>query len=485
MQLGQLLRRWAPALLLAVVAFASWQEAERRDTDDASTERVGYDQTLTTPMLSARRIPATLRAPVIDDAVSPDLDALIAGSPPDSCLMATTDDRLLRPLSNPTAGLIPASNQKVLTTWVAVELLGPDFRYETTVVSPVAPTAEGVVEANLYLVGSGDPFLSTAEWWTQYEDNNGRHHTRLEDLADQVVAAGITSVTGQVVGDESLFDTARLGPWADRLIAAKQSGPLSALTVNEGFVDWPAIYPNSSRLRQETDNPPLHAASVFAQLLQERGVTIGGGLSAGTAPETASPVASILSPPLSDIITHINSYSSNMGAELLLKRIGLTRAGSGSTAAGAQVMLDVLNEREIPTEGLVIDDGSGLAESDRLTCQALSAILTSAGPDSVLARSMAIGAERGSLLNRFVDTPAAGAVFAKTGTLNDATALSGYIQSQRESDVQISFTYLANAEFIITDEAVRALQDEFVVALTSFPAGPTIDQLSPTPPVDR
>ncbi|MCP4223938.1 MAG: hypothetical protein GY773_11390 [Actinomycetia bacterium] len=482
MGLGQLVRRWGLALVLAAMALVSWQAAEQRDTDDVALVRIDYEQSLATSMLSARRIPRTLQAPVVDAKLRPSIELLVNGSPPNSCLMVQADDRVLPPSSNPSQGLVPASNQKVLTTHVALALLDHDFQYETSLESPVTPSA-GVIDGDVYLIGSGDPFLSTEEWWSQYEITDGRFHTRLEDLADAVVANGVTTITGQLIGDESLFDSIRLGPWDDRLVAGKQSGPLSALTVNEGFIDWPSVYADSSRLRKETNDPPRHAVTVLSQLLQERGLSIGG-IGTGLAPDATITVASIMSPPLSDIVTHINSYSSNMGAELLLKRVGLARAGTGSTPAGAGVVIEVLAEQGVPTEGLIVDDGSGLAESNRLTCQAMSAILSNTGADSVLGQSLAIGAERGSLLNRFVDTPAAGAIQAKTGTLNDATALSGFVRSANTDDVYLTFSYLANAEFIITDEAVRGLQDEFVVALTSFPGLPRLETLSPLDPVE-
>lgn len=483
MGLGQHLRRWGLAAVLAATSFGSLQAAERGDVDDVSIEAVAYEQSLATPMLSARRIPRTLQAPVIDDGIRPDIAAIVRASPQDSCLLVRVGDRTLLPSSNIEVGLLPASNQKLLTTYAALVLLGDDFRYRTTVVAD-AETVDGVIDGNLYLIGDGDPFLSTDEWWTQYEFTDGRHRTRLEDLADAVGATGVTSITGELIGDESLFDNLRQGPWAERLIAGKQSGPLSALTVNEGFVDWPAVYAGSSRQRFETDDPPLHAAAVFGQLLAERGITIGG-TNVGTAPSGTDLIAEVISPPLTDLITHINSYSSNIGAELLLKRLGVDSQGIGSTVAGAQVLLDVLASSGIPIQGLVIADGSGLSENNRVTCQALGAVLSTTGPSSTLAASLAIGATRGSLLQRFVDTAAAGAVYAKTGTLNDATALSGFVRSATEPDVWITFAYLANEELIIADDEVTGLQDPFVVALTSYPGPPTILSLSPLPPVDN
>lgn len=466
--------------LLALTALVSWQMAERRDTDTVSFVPIAYERTLATPMWSARRIPRTLQAPVVDDAIRPTLDALISGSPATSCLLVRSGDRIIQPASNVTMPLVPASNQKLFTTFAAFQLLGPEFRFRTTVLADSAPV-DGVVVGNLYLVGDGDPFLTTDDWWAQYEHLDGRHHTRLESLVERIVAAGVTEVTGSLIGDESAFDAVRQGPWADRLIVSKQSGPLSALTVNEGFVAWPSDPTGSSRQRSETDNPPLQAASTLAQLLAAAGITIGG-VEAGVAPVARVEIAAIESPNLVDLVTHINSYSSNIGAELLLKKLGQVQQGEGSTPAGAATVFDLLTVAGIPTAGLVINDGSGLAETDRITCAAMSAILTATGPESDFARTLSVGGERGSLAARFAGTPGAGAVLAKTGTLNDATALSGFIASANDADVALSFAYVANESFIIGEEEVLGLQDVFAVGLTAYPGRPTLDTLSPRPP---
>ncbi|MDH3682299.1 MAG: D-alanyl-D-alanine carboxypeptidase/D-alanyl-D-alanine-endopeptidase, partial [Acidimicrobiia bacterium] len=477
MGVGQFVRQWVPAIVLAVAAFAVWQAAERRDTDVVSVDPVAYERSPQTPILSARRVPRTIQAPVVDAGLSPRLSAMISDSPDTSCLLVQVDDRVIEPVSDPDVGLVPASNQKLLTTYGAYLVLGSDFTYVTRVAADTTPVG-GVVEGNLYFIGAGDPFLSTEEWWTQYGDDlDGRHHTRLEDLADEIATAGITEVTGTVVGDETLFDTERQGLWAERLINGKNSGPLSALTVNEGFNDWPEEFV-SVRQRSETDDPPVHAASVLIQLLGERGVTVANPATSGQAPGAAIEVAQVQSPPLLDLLTHINSYSSNLGAELLLKRLGWERAGEGSAEAGAAVLIDVLEAEGIPTSGLRIDDGSGLAETNLLTCRAVAAVLAAAGPDSEFAATLAIAGERGTLAERMVDTPAAGAVFAKTGTLQDATALSGYAQSANDPAIDVVFAYIANEPLIQTNQPVIDLQDAFATALTSYPGRPSVAELS-------
>ncbi len=416
--------------------------------------------------------------------IAPEVNKLIEQTPSNQvCVEVRNGDRVLGMRQDVPGGLVPASNQKLVTTYAALGILGPDFTFNTRVVAS-APVVDGVLDGDLYLVGDGDPFLFTDGWLGQYEEIDGRNHTRLETLADAVAATGLTNITGAVIGDESMYDSVRYGPWDARLITQKQSGPMSALTVNEGFVDWPDDFRDSFRPRSETDNPPLLGASVFGQLLQERNIGVGGGDGVGVAPAAAVELAAVPSPPLLDIVTHINSYSSNIGAELLLKRIGLAGRGEASTEAGAAEVAAYLTEQGIPTADVQVLDGSGLAESNRLTCAALAAILARSGPESPLGASLSIAGSRGSLVNRFVDTPAAGMVLAKTGTLRGVRALSGFVNSSVESDIgaYVTFAYVLNDDEVIEDGAVEALQDPFVSALTGYPGGPPLSELSPLAP---
>ncbi len=458
------------------------------DVDEASSTPIYYEQGLGTPVLSARRLPETLRAPVIDANLQPAIDALIAGSGENQiCLTVEVDDRVLAEVSQ-TTPLVPASNQKILTTFAALNILGPDARF-TTRVGVEGTITDGVLDGSLYLIGGGDPFLSTSDWWSQYKEISGRSSTSLETLADSVAATGLTSITGSLFGDESLFDSVRTGPWPQRLIDQKQSGPLSALLVNEGHLDgWPAEYLSATQRRQ-TDNPPLHAVDVFARLLSERGVSIAS-TNVGQAPATMVEIASIQSPTLLETITHINSYSSNIGAEIVLKQLGLAATGLGTTEAGAQAVTNSLQQQGFDTTGLVVMDGSGLAdgidldedgvlERDLLTCALLSDVLETADPDSDFAHSLSIGGERGSLWKRYLESPAAGHIFAKTGTLNDVTALSGYVDSIAEDGTTIIFSYLVNGREAGLDVSLKDLQQPFIEQLAAYPVGPSIQDLTP------
>lgn len=484
MELGRLLRLWLPPLLLSVFAFVAWQTANQSDFEEVAATAEPYELGVQTPLFSARRVPMSLVAPINDDAVEPAItrameraDALSDGDR--SCLIVQDGQRRIGPSEDPAGGLVPASNQKLLTTYGALGMLGTDFRFVTTVAASDQP-ANGVV-TDLYLVGGGDPFLVTDDWIDQYDDPEGRYHTRLEDLADSVVAAGITEITGTLYGDESLLDSQRIvAAWHPRLISQKQSGPLSALSVNEGFVEWPEQNPEILRPRVETDNPPLHAATVFADLLRARNVTVAAE-GVAVAPEDATKIAIVESPRLADIVTHINSFSSNFGAEMLLKRIGLEAAGVGSTAEGANALAAFLAERGIPTAGLTIVDGSGLAETDRVTCSALIAVLVDSGDESDFARSLSVVGERGSLSDRPVDPEVVGQVLAKTGTLQGVRSLSGFAESAVDDNTELAFSFIVNGR--VLDDTTLDIQDSLLSALVAYPAGPPLESLVPLPAV--
>ncbi len=482
MEIGRIIRLVAAPVVLAVVALGAWRSAENSDFEAVSGTRVEYRAVLDTPMLSARRIPQTLQAPVSDDILATTLSTTIDRYPDQSCLTVMAGDRRLAPSSTIPGGLIPASNQKLVTTFAALETLGPEFRFTTTV-QTAALVEDGVLSGDLFLVGGGDPFLSTDAWQSQYDTVEGRSRTRLEDLADSVVAAlaaqGVTEIDGAVVGDESLFDSERYGPWRNGLITQNQSGPLSALTVNEGFVDWPETFLGTPRPRSQTDDPPRYAAEQFTDLLRARGLTISGPPAAGVTPAAARVVAEVSSPDLVATITHVNTYSSNLGAELLLKRIGRELSGEGSTAAGARAVSGLLNDLGIPMTDVVINDGSGLAESNRLTCEAITALLTVAGRDSVLADSLAVAGERGTLGERFKETPIAGQVHAKTGSLSGVRALSGFADSALDDDA-LTFSYIINDPELAGDVEIQA-QEPLLLSLIRYPEGPSIEELSPRP----
>ena len=237
-------------------------------------------------MLSVRRVPALLAGVIgrihLDDALNAALADPSLGAGPQRRLPRgrTGPGHPLRP--QPTAMLIPASGLKLLTGTAILDKLGPDARLVTTVAADRAP-AGGVVTGNLYLVGGGDPLLRTADYVATLRCKE-LVYTHLDDLARAVRAAGVTHVTGAVVGDESRYDTERDRPQleADVRRDRARSGPSRRCRSTTGS---PSSPPNGS----PPPSPAQTAAAVFTALLKATGVAVDGPAPRRPAPAAASP----------------------------------------------------------------------------------------------------------------------------------------------------------------------------------------------------
>jgi serine-type D-Ala-D-Ala carboxypeptidase/endopeptidase (penicillin-binding protein 4) len=190
-----------------------------------------------TPVLSVRRLPTVVAAPIAARRLSSDLDALMAFMPADTCLVV--DGPEIAYAHRADAPVVPASTAKLLTATATLEALGPEVRLRTSVVAPNAPEG-GVVTGDLTLVGGGDPLLATADYAGRFE-RQPQVFTDLDALAAAVQEAGVRRISGSVVGDESRYDRARyVFGWPARYIDQNVVGPLSALALNDGFERYPA-----------------------------------------------------------------------------------------------------------------------------------------------------------------------------------------------------------------------------------------------------
>jgi D-alanyl-D-alanine carboxypeptidase/D-alanyl-D-alanine-endopeptidase (penicillin-binding protein 4) len=267
-----------------------------------------------TPVFSVRRIAGPVTRAVAGQRLRADLDGILAlplyeDAHDDTCL-AVRDPRGRRLYDYLTAQpLIPASTMKVVTGAVALDRLGAGTRYVTPV-RAAAPPQDGAV-GDLWLVGSGDPLLATADvaaisGWL----DSPRPATPIEDLADRIVNAGVRRI-GRLLGDESRYDTQRYIPsWEPTYATDPHVGPQSALTVNGNFAQWRPF-------RIAAAAPAINAATVLAGLLRARGVTVGA-VGEGKAPDAGVTVALIESLPMSEVVGYMVRDSDNLGAELLV-----------------------------------------------------------------------------------------------------------------------------------------------------------------------
>ena len=390
---------------------------------------------------------------VVADATSPLRVALdsVWRQTPAGCLSVAAGGQALYE-ANAGEAMAPASTIKVLTAAAALEVLGEDTVLTTTARS-VAPDSAGRVAGDLWIVGGGDPLLGTTAWARTTE--RAGDFTSLEMLADRVVAAGVKRVDGRVVGDESRYDSERyVESWPDRFIEDGEAGPLSALTVNGGFREWghPGV---------AFEDPPVEAASLFIELLRARGVLVAGGPAGGPVSPDTTELASVVSATVGDLTRRMLRESENGIAELLVKEIGLKSERPGTTASGVRGVVASLDRRGLPVSRSTIADGSGLSEANRVSCDLLTSVV--AGGDERLLAGLAVAARDGTLERRFVGTPVAGRLRAKTGSLDGVAALTGTVRS--EAGNSLAFTYIVNG--LPHNESGRSLQDALATALVT------------------
>ncbi len=311
------MRRLLLPLSLMILAALGFWAAVGVEGDDDVPEEIGGPGAAT-PVLSPRRVPRELLRPTGDDRLRLALQPLLDQSPTSTCLVVLEDGR---PILSEQAdlGLVPASNQKTVVAHVVLSELGPDARYRTVASATAAPT-DGVLEGDLWLIGGGDPLLATDDFLAGFEDE--QVHTAFEQLADRVVDAGITTITGEIIGDDSRYDEQlEVEGWEPREHGPKSvPGPLDALLVNHGFTTF-ATDPESVIIPTPSSDPAALAAQTLADLLAERGVEVQGGSGADVAPEGLAEIAAIESPPMHEIVEQMMTESDNTTAEMLVKEL--------------------------------------------------------------------------------------------------------------------------------------------------------------------
>lgn len=338
---------------------------------------------------------------------------------------------------NPSLSLVPASNEKVPVAYAALAVLGGGYRFHTEVVGTGTQVGD-VWEGNLFLRGYGDPTLDTSD---------------LGRLAAEVASWGIRRVTGAVVGDESWFDARRTAPgWKPRFYI-HESPPLSALVVSRGWYRG-----------RTARSPALAAAALFRQELEAAGVDVAKPSRARTLKQEGVPLARDVSKPLAEIVRFMGRESDNYTAEILVKQLGALELGRGTTAAGLRVVRRLLAEAEVPLAGVRLADGSGLSSLDRLTAEAIVALLEAGLADRELKgaflASLSVAGVDGTLESRMRSRPARGRVIAKTGTTQLASSLSGFVRGR------YAFAILQNGRPISSYWA-RLAQDRFATILAA------------------
>jgi D-alanyl-D-alanine carboxypeptidase/D-alanyl-D-alanine-endopeptidase (penicillin-binding protein 4) len=414
---------------------------------------------------------------------------------------------------------VPASNQKLLTTAVAAERLGWDFRYTNRVYALGAIT-DGVLDGDLVVTSDGDPTI------------NPRHPRRwgaLDDWAKQLADRGLRRISGAIIGDDNAFAEPGWGlGWSWDDIPAGYGAPVGALQYNESQVEvevLPGVRPGAqafvdlspassglgvdhdvttgpdgsetrilvdrmlgsavvtvrgqvatgdkSRAAVAVANPTQQYVNALRVALELRGIVVDGPaldideLATPPAMTDATLLIEDRSPPLADIVGVTLKFSRNIYAETLLR--SLATDNPRTAEAGLQVLRDTLLSWGIPNEGYLARDGSGLSRYDWISADTIAKLLVHAARDPKLADqfrlTLAVPGENGTLENRMVNTPLQARVWAKTGSMSQVRSMSGYLTTL--AGEPLVFSIIVNG-FRLPSRDIDAVMDHALARVVEF-----------------
>jgi D-alanyl-D-alanine carboxypeptidase/D-alanyl-D-alanine-endopeptidase (penicillin-binding protein 4) len=374
---------------------------------------------------------------------------------------------------NASKSMNPASVMKLLTTYAALDLLGPAHTWQTTAWADAAP-ANGTLAGNLYLKGSGDPRFAIEHLWS---------------LLRQLRVRGIERIAGDIVLDGSAFAAIDFDPAAfdNKPMRPYNVGP-SALLINfqalrftlqpagdqarvlletpsDGLrldnrlrlvagpcgSDWKDRI--ALRLQPEKDGQRLELSGTYAALCGERALNLaplpppaqaagliralwrelGGGLSGrvrdGHLPAVATPLARHDSAPLAEIIRDINKFSNNVMARQLFLSLAASDSQPASSDLAGRRLAEWLAGRRLNFPELVVDNGSGLSRRERISAASMNSLLLDAWRNPLMPEfvsSLPLAGIDGTMKKRLNGGAPAGRAHIKTGTLEGVRTAAGY-----------------------------------------------------------
>ncbi len=409
-----------------------------------------------------------------------------------------TDKELFQHRANKAA--IPASTMKVITTATALELMGADYRYPTNLYYDGQISADGVLNGNLHIVGSGDPTLGS----TRIGDKNF-----LDKWVKAIEDAGIKKINGSIIADESKFDNEGANPkwtWDDignyyapgiygiayrdnTLSVVFKSGAIGTtpevisispeiedLTIDNNLtssrINFDSAYfygaskskdrsvrgeipANNPRfvVKAELPEPGLLLAQDFQAKLKTKHIEVSERAYAATAKDFAYKTKDFsrthlythYSVPLGLIVKEINQQSNNFYAEQVFKSLSMYRYGLGTNRHSVKLIREFWQSKGLDINQIFQLDGSGLSPTNAISAEFLTAVMEYMYKDSqnkeVFFNSLSVGGKVGTLAGLFRKTPLAGKVYAKSGTIARVRAYTGYIVDDNR---EWSFTIMVN-----------------------------------------
>jgi D-alanyl-D-alanine carboxypeptidase/D-alanyl-D-alanine-endopeptidase (penicillin-binding protein 4) len=396
----------------------------------------------------------------------------------------------------------PASVQKIITSIVALDKLGADFRWQTKIYAK-EKQENGILNGDLILYGEGAPDLS----------DEG-----IANLVSQLKSKGLQKIKGNIVGDESYFTGETIGDgWAWNELQWYYGAEASALSINKNLVNVslqdgkPKVEPATDYVevsgevaalqngdaesiglkrglgnnkiyvwgagqnldvRVAVENPALWSAKILKNALVKNGIAVEGDAKSADwksqdklNPENAAELASVESQPLDEIVHKMNKDSVNLYAELILRTLGKkfgadapdenpkTRKTRGDDAAGTAVIKKWLTENGVSfQETEAIRDGSGLSRLNFITPETIGRALIAGNQikaAEIFRNSLPIAGTDGTLRGRLGNV--SGKISAKTGSITYVNSLAGYA---KKTDETLVFVILCNNETRKADSSV-------------------------------
>ena len=373
----------------------------------------------------------------------------------------------------------PASTIKLLTTFIALEGLGPTYQWKTEGYLG-GEVADGRLDGDLYLKGYGDPFMVVERFWL---------------FLKKIQQRGVLDIAGDLVIDNSYFEIEKTDPGnfdgqayrtynvipdaflvnfqaIDFIFSPNPAGgdvgiianPMPAnleienrlrLTgghcggfqngisvsisdaVQQNRVTFSGTFRRECReyhLSRAVLQAPTYAYGVFENMWKEMGGGLQGALRVERVPETIEPFISVESPPLSEVIRSINKWSNNVMARHLLLTLGAEQFGPPATIdKGRRAAMMLLAEQGLDFPELRIDNGAGLSRKTRISAGNLGQALLAAHDGIYSAEfisSLPLAGLDGTLRRRFQDEGLTGRMHLKTGRLTGVFAMAGYLRAQ-------------------------------------------------------
>jgi len=415
---------------------------------------------------------------------------------------------------------MPASNMKILTSATALAQLGADYRFRTTFAAR-GNISGGTLSGDLLITGRGDPSVS------DHMLRDAMIPLRL--IADSIAARGVRHLTGRVIASGDAFPGEVLGyGWSYDDFEDSYSAPTDELLFNEGFSEirvrggerpgdpiqadvrpaksFPVVHVLATTGAPAADSAHRHVNTLRAkkdsttwevtlegqiaprdtatievthhdpdgayvaavrEALRERGITIDDAATDTTA--VVAPLATLSSPPLSEILKALMKPSQNQIAEMLFRTVALERTGVGSGDSARTFIGRQLTQwgAAVPSEA-VVRDGSGLSRYDYISPRTVVHVLDAmrrAPTFQAYYDALPIGGVDGTIRNRMKGTPAQGNVHAKTGSVALARSLSGYVTTANQK--MLIFSFLCN-NWTVPVRDVERVQDAIAARLASM-----------------